>query len=199
MLAWSDSGVFCVVFVSPEPFFLSSEGKMVGAVGFEPTTSWSRTKRATKLRYAPTQSLIKLLNVSRLPPCERKPGAARIIKNIMRSDQEGWQAVSAIFIFNLRLRLAGQFQFERMQRESNIHDEGGQSHHQRNETINKGLSQTQEKARDPCKALNDASFGRRFQIGRNPQLHRRRPFSAGEISHSDKNGNPTSGWWMVAP
>ena len=27
---------------------------MVGAVGFEPTTSWSRTKRATKLRYAPT-------------------------------------------------------------------------------------------------------------------------------------------------
>jgi integrase len=30
---------------------------MVGAVGFEPTTSWSRTKRATKLRYAPTQSL----------------------------------------------------------------------------------------------------------------------------------------------
>ena len=26
---------------------------MVGAVGFEPTTSWSRTKRATKLRYAP--------------------------------------------------------------------------------------------------------------------------------------------------
>ena len=27
--------------------------KMVGAVGFEPTTSWSQTKRATKLRYAP--------------------------------------------------------------------------------------------------------------------------------------------------
>jgi hypothetical protein len=27
--------------------------KVVGAVGFEPTTSWSRTKRATKLRYAP--------------------------------------------------------------------------------------------------------------------------------------------------
>src|SRR5437016_2612338 len=26
---------------------------MVGAVGFEPTTSWSQTKRATKLRYAP--------------------------------------------------------------------------------------------------------------------------------------------------
>src|SRR5665213_2026599 len=28
---------------------------MVGAVRFELTTSWSRTKRATKLRYAPTQ------------------------------------------------------------------------------------------------------------------------------------------------
>ncbi len=27
--------------------------EMVGAVGFEPTTSWSRTKRATSLRYAP--------------------------------------------------------------------------------------------------------------------------------------------------
>lgn len=26
---------------------------MVGKVGFEPTTSWSRTKRATKLRYFP--------------------------------------------------------------------------------------------------------------------------------------------------
>jgi hypothetical protein len=31
--------------------------EMVGAVGFEPTTSWSRTKRATKLRYAPTQPI----------------------------------------------------------------------------------------------------------------------------------------------
>ena len=28
---------------------------MVGAGGFEPPTSWSRTKRATKLRYAPTK------------------------------------------------------------------------------------------------------------------------------------------------
>ncbi len=26
---------------------------VVGARGFEPPTSWSRTKRATKLRYAP--------------------------------------------------------------------------------------------------------------------------------------------------
>ena len=30
------------------------DGEMVGAVRFELTTSWSRTKRATKLRYAPT-------------------------------------------------------------------------------------------------------------------------------------------------
>ena len=30
------------------------EPKMVGAIGFEPTTSWSQTRRATGLRYAPT-------------------------------------------------------------------------------------------------------------------------------------------------
>ena len=35
--------------------------KMVGAVRFELTTSWSRTKRATKLRYAPTHFSIKRL------------------------------------------------------------------------------------------------------------------------------------------
>src|SRR5262245_23716442 len=29
---------------------------LVGAGGFEPPTSWSRTKRATKLRYAPTEA-----------------------------------------------------------------------------------------------------------------------------------------------
>src|SRR5579863_1953439 len=29
-------------------------GKQIGARGFEPPTSWSRTKRATRLRYAPT-------------------------------------------------------------------------------------------------------------------------------------------------
>jgi hypothetical protein len=27
---------------------------LIGARGFEPPTSWSRTKRATRLRYAPT-------------------------------------------------------------------------------------------------------------------------------------------------
>ena len=30
---------------------------MVGVTGFEPTASWSRTKRATKLRYTPTYRL----------------------------------------------------------------------------------------------------------------------------------------------
>ena len=30
--------------------------RVVGARGFEPPTSWSRTKRATKLRYAPEES-----------------------------------------------------------------------------------------------------------------------------------------------
>ncbi len=28
---------------------------LVGATGFEPATFWSRTKRATKLRYAPNE------------------------------------------------------------------------------------------------------------------------------------------------
>ncbi len=34
--------------MSQKPFVL-----LVGARGFEPPASWSRTKRATKLRYAP--------------------------------------------------------------------------------------------------------------------------------------------------
>ncbi len=29
---------------------------MVGVTGFEPTASWSRTKRATKLRYTPNSN-----------------------------------------------------------------------------------------------------------------------------------------------
>lgn len=32
--------------------------KMVGAAGFEPTTFRTRTERATKLRYAPTNDII---------------------------------------------------------------------------------------------------------------------------------------------
>ena len=32
---------------------LHAEGPLVGTVGFEPTTSSSRTMRATKLRYVP--------------------------------------------------------------------------------------------------------------------------------------------------
>ena len=32
--------------------FLGQNSKVVEAMGFEPTTSWSRTKRATKLHHA---------------------------------------------------------------------------------------------------------------------------------------------------
>ena len=31
---------------------------MVGVAGFEPTASWTRTKRATKLRYTPLEKII---------------------------------------------------------------------------------------------------------------------------------------------
>ena len=31
--------------------------KLVGVAGFEPTASWTRTKRATKLRYTPSENL----------------------------------------------------------------------------------------------------------------------------------------------
>ena len=31
---------------------------MVGAAGFEPAASWSRTKRDTKLRHAPVQRML---------------------------------------------------------------------------------------------------------------------------------------------
>ena len=39
---------------------------MVGAEGFEPSAFWSRTKRATRLRYAPQ----KRQGVYRMPPAE---------------------------------------------------------------------------------------------------------------------------------
>lgn len=38
---------------------------MVGKMGFEPTTSWSRTKRATKLRYFPIKNQITITDQSR--------------------------------------------------------------------------------------------------------------------------------------
>jgi hypothetical protein len=34
-----------------------SENMMVGAKGFEPSTLWSQTRCATRLRYAPTKQL----------------------------------------------------------------------------------------------------------------------------------------------
>src|SRR3989338_44140 len=43
-------------------------GKMVGATGFEPATSCSRSRRATKLRYAPIFHLTPAAWASGLPP-----------------------------------------------------------------------------------------------------------------------------------
>ena|GEM_PF-1923864 len=37
----------------------SSERKMVGAKGFEPSTSWSQTRRSTRLSYAPLKRGVK--------------------------------------------------------------------------------------------------------------------------------------------
>ena len=37
--------------------------KMVGETGIEPATSWSRTKRATKLRYSPTRSILLIIQI----------------------------------------------------------------------------------------------------------------------------------------
>lgn len=34
---------------------------LVGAVGFEPTTFWSQTRRATGLRYAPIQNVLQYI------------------------------------------------------------------------------------------------------------------------------------------
>jgi hypothetical protein len=40
--------------------------KMVGATGFEPATSWSQTRRSTKLSYTPTLQMLRgLCGVSR--------------------------------------------------------------------------------------------------------------------------------------
>lgn len=35
-------------------YYLTENGKMVGAEGFEPPASWSQTRRSTRLSYAPT-------------------------------------------------------------------------------------------------------------------------------------------------
>ena len=42
--------------------------KMVGAIGFEPTAFWSQTRRATKLRHAPTSKVIEYQVQTRLAP-----------------------------------------------------------------------------------------------------------------------------------
>ena len=50
--------LFSYILVTREPIWLPCHLEkplilLVGARGFEPPASWSRTKRATKLRYAP--------------------------------------------------------------------------------------------------------------------------------------------------
>ena len=49
------------------------EKGLVGAVGFEPTTSCSRSRRATKLRYAPTEIALLILNHFRILQNYRTP------------------------------------------------------------------------------------------------------------------------------
>ena len=43
--------------------------KMVGAIGFEPTTSWSQTRRSTRLSYTPTTDPH---GRGLCPPCQRR-------------------------------------------------------------------------------------------------------------------------------
>ena len=37
--------------------------RMVGAIGFEPTTLWSQTRCATRLRYAPPSGIVRAVSV----------------------------------------------------------------------------------------------------------------------------------------
>ena len=37
--------------------------KMVGVKGFEPSALWSQTRCATKLRYTPLYSIVKVINL----------------------------------------------------------------------------------------------------------------------------------------
>ena len=39
---------------------------MVGARGFEPPTSWTQTRRAARLRYAPKPMVIKYRKISKI-------------------------------------------------------------------------------------------------------------------------------------
>jgi hypothetical protein len=52
---------------------------MVGEIGFEPTTLWSQTRCATRLRYSPT-------------PCNYQPGSAFIHYSLTRVRVADWAA-----------------------------------------------------------------------------------------------------------
>jgi hypothetical protein len=45
----------CMLFWMLNGFLRLANKEMVGARGFEPPASWSRTRRATRLRYAPRE------------------------------------------------------------------------------------------------------------------------------------------------
>ena len=67
------------------------EGLVVGVTGFEPTTSWSRTKRSTKLSYTPG-----CLRRRRDGDAGRsKPFASGLVKQMMRVDHRGALAAAA--------------------------------------------------------------------------------------------------------
>ena len=56
------------------------ERTMVGAIGFEPTTSWSQTRRSTRLSYTPLTAGMGRVGVAGVndgfPILERKPRGA---------------------------------------------------------------------------------------------------------------------------
>ncbi len=57
---------------------------LVGATGFEPTTFWSRTKRATKLRYAPKEKGLRpTLDPFRGAKCQTRTDDLRITNALL--------------------------------------------------------------------------------------------------------------------
>src|SRR2546423_14321183 len=48
--------------INPQAWLGIDGGKMVGATGFEPATSWSQTKCSTRLSYAPTPARGRLIS-----------------------------------------------------------------------------------------------------------------------------------------
>ena len=76
------NAISVIIYLSCKNFILNTKKgsfrfldvSMVGATGFEPTTSWSRTKRSTKLSYAPFKLNVPTKNFdgrsSRIRTCD---------------------------------------------------------------------------------------------------------------------------------